>query len=101
MTVYLTVWYEFDGKQIGVLEIRNVVENNGSVRKTYEFIGAGASDGGIWEWVAGSKTVEAHLTSNIRKSKVAVMRSGRWANNNPPQEPWLHGRRPTRPHHCR
>lgn len=88
MTIYLTIWDDFNGKKVGVLEIRhNIISEQ--VIQTYEFIGAGSSDGGTWGWVMGSKAVEAHLTSNIRKSKVAILRSTRWGKNNPPAEPWF------------
>ena len=88
MTVYLTVWHDFSGKQIGVLEMRYNVMGE-EVVQTYEFIGNGTSDGGSWEWTSGTAPVEAHLTSNLRKTKIGILRSKNWGKVNPPADPWF------------
>lgn len=89
MTVYLGVWNSFDGKKAGVLEIRHNIFPSGEIVQTYEFIGNGSTDGGVWEWIDGAGALEAHLTSNIRKSKVAVLRSANWGKTKPPAQPWF------------
>jgi hypothetical protein len=88
MTIYLDVWDMFSGKFAGVLEIRHNILNE-TVVATYEFVGNGNSDGGTWEWLTGSNAIEAHLTSHIRKSKAAIMRSTRWGKTAPPNDPWF------------
>jgi len=88
MTIYLDVWSMFSGKKVGVLEIRHNILND-TVVATYELMGSGVSDGGLWQWEIGNGNVEAHLTSNIRKSKVAIMQSTRWDKTNPPNTPWF------------
>lgn len=88
MTVYLDVWDTFDGKFIGVLEMRHHILNE-QVVQTYEFIGNAASDGGIWEWIAGANRAEVHLFSNIRKVKAALLRSTNWGKGIPPPTPWF------------
>ncbi len=88
MTTYLTVWHDFDGKQVGVLEMRHHIVS-GKVIQTFEFVGNGGADGGTWEWVSGANATEAHLTSGIRKSKVAILKSKNWGQINPPAEPWF------------
>jgi hypothetical protein len=88
MTVYLNVFSRFDATKGGVLEIRYFVLNGQEIR-TYEFIGSGSPDGGSWEWISGADRVEAHLTSNIRQSKAAILQSTNWGQLNPPSEPWF------------
>ena len=81
MIVFIPVMNAFDAKVVGTLEI--YTENS-----AYEFIGNGASDGGTFEFLMGSSKVECHLTSNIRKTKVATLFSASWGNVSPPTHPW-------------
>lgn len=89
MIVYLRVFSRFDATKGGVLEMRRHSPTPGVITQTYEFIGNGNSDGGTWEWVTGTDRVEAHLTSNIRKAKAAILQSTNWGQINPPPEPWF------------
>lgn len=88
MTVYLNVFSRFDARKGGVLEMRSNTLN-GQLIQTFEWIGAGSTDGGVWKWIMGSKAVEAHLTSNITKRTTAILQSTRWGANSPPAEPWF------------
>lgn len=88
MIVYLRVFSRFDATKGGVLEMRRH-EISGQTILNYEFIGNGSSDGGTWEWVMGANRVEAHLTSNIRNAKAAILQSTNWGQINPPPEPWF------------
>lgn len=88
MFVYLDVWSEYSGKNVGFLDIGYHTMNEPRLL-VYEFIGSGTADSGTWEWVRGANGAEAHLTSSIRKVKVAILRSTNWGEKNPPSEPWF------------
>lgn len=81
MIFFINVFDSFKGQKAGVLEI--YTENH-----AYEFTGKGVSDGGLFEFLVNSNKVECHLTSNIRKSKVAILSSPSWGTYITTTPPW-------------
>ncbi len=99
MANFLAVWKHSPSgnTRLGTLEISYQITKEGIESKGWEWraSGKGNADGGAWEWVYSSKfdRVELALTSGLRKTVVARLRSDEnWKGSKiPPNEPWFRG----------
>jgi hypothetical protein len=92
MVVFIKVWSDFSGKQLGTLEIGKNEASATSDGRWYEWQGVnGTSDGGTWHWsnsdFYGNEYVMM-LVSNVTKITMAHLENKDWGTSEP-SEPYF------------